>query len=106
MKKIAEQTSHRRLNMEDSEKYKVKIFGDILEALFGAVFIDTGCDLSKTREVFMKLFEPYLYVYGNTQTLMEHPRTEATNFWAKQSLSNIRDHKIAITHLNEIENNR
>jgi dsRNA-specific ribonuclease len=42
--------------MEDSEKYKVKIFGDILEALFGAVFIDTGCDLSKTKDIFMKLF--------------------------------------------------
>jgi dsRNA-specific ribonuclease len=81
--KMAELTTSRRLNMEDLEKYKLKIFGDILEALFGAVFIDSGCNLTKTREVFMKLFEPYLYVYGNPNTTMEHPRTEAINFWTK-----------------------
>jgi dsRNA-specific ribonuclease len=53
----------------------LKIFGDVLEALFAAIFIDSGCDLDKTREVFLKLFEPYLYVYGNTLTTGEHPRT-------------------------------
>jgi dsRNA-specific ribonuclease len=69
--------------MEDSENYKQKIMGDVLEALFAAIFIDSGCDLSKTREVFMNIFEPYLYVYGNPNTTLEHPRTEAMNLWAK-----------------------
>jgi dsRNA-specific ribonuclease len=56
MSRMADLTSLRRLNMEESEKNKMKIFGDILEALFGAVLIDTGCDISRTREVFMNLF--------------------------------------------------
>jgi dsRNA-specific ribonuclease len=61
----------------------MKIFGDVLEALFGAIFIDTGCDISITRKVFMKMFKPYLYVYGNTNTTMEHPRTETKNLWSR-----------------------
>ena len=48
MERMADLTSQRRLNMEDSEKIKLKTFGDILEALFGAILIDTGCDISKT----------------------------------------------------------
>jgi dsRNA-specific ribonuclease len=73
--KLANLTNQFRIDKEDSQDYLLKIFGDVLESLFGAIFIDTGCNLTKTREVFMNVFRPYLYVYGNIETMKEHPRT-------------------------------
>lgn len=85
--------------MEDTQDDNLKVFGDVLEALFGAIFIDTGCNLTETKEIFMKTFEPYLYVYGNIETMTEHPRTETISLWTKQLCSRIRNHKISISHL-------
>jgi hypothetical protein len=45
IKKMAKVTESRRLDKEDSQDYLLKIFGDVLEAIYGAVFIDSGCNL-------------------------------------------------------------
>jgi hypothetical protein len=43
----------------------------------------------------MKLLEPYFYVYGNTEIILEHPRTELIDLWARTPYSNIlKDKKI------------
>ena len=47
----------------------------MLEALVAAVFLDSGGSLKVTQRVVMGLIKPYLYVYGNTETTIEHPRT-------------------------------
>lgn len=105
MKFMAHVTENVRITQEETEVYHLKIFADVLEALIGAVFIDTGCDLKKTREVFMYFFEPYLYVYGNLQTVQDHPKTELIQYWNRFPYGKIHAYPITLTHTNLLEEN-
>lgn len=88
-----------RLNMEDYHDFSHKVFGDVFEALVAAVFLDSGGNLKTTKRVFMNILEPYLYVYGNSENVTEHPRTLVNEKWNKQSFANIKGHQIKISHL-------
>lgn len=81
MKFIAKITKNERISQSETDAYHLKIFADVLEAIMGAVFIDSGCNLSVTYRVFLKIFEPYLYFYGNLATLQNHPKTKVLQFW-------------------------
>lgn len=81
----------------------MKIFADVLEALIGAVFIDTGCDLNETRNVFMNFFRPYLYVYGNLDTVQDHPKTKLIQFWNQFPYGKIHNFPVALNHTNILE---
>jgi hypothetical protein len=52
----------------------------------------------------MDMLEPYLYVYGScVLSKRVHPRTEAIDLWAMDTMANINGHPIKITHLNNEE---
>jgi hypothetical protein len=53
------------------------------------MFIDSGGDLMLTRERFLSVMKPYLYVYGNHDVSSQHPKTLAIDLWAKQPMANI-----------------
>ena len=69
MKFLANITENLKFPQSESEVFHLKIFADVLEALLGAVFIDSGCNLNMTKKVFMNFFKPYLYVFGNMETV-------------------------------------
>lgn len=99
MKRKAEETEPYRVFLENLGNNGLKIFGDVFEALVAAVFLDSGGDLDKIREIFIdRLLRPYLLVYGNLDAIQEHPRTEVINLWGKEPMANIRDHQIKIMH--------
>ena len=81
----------------------MKIFADVLEAIIGAVYIDSGCNLTETHHVFMKIFEPYLYFYGNLETVQDHPKTKLLQLWNQHPYGKISGHPININHTNAIE---
>ncbi len=103
MKLLANLTENERISIEETESFQLKIFADVLEALIGAIFIDTGCDLNKTRDVFMIFYEPYLYVYGNLETVQDHPKTELIQYWNKFPYGKIHGKPIVINHTNHLE---
>ena len=37
-----------------------KVLGDIFESVAGAIFLDSGMDLSKTWDVYYRMMEPYI----------------------------------------------
>ena len=51
----------------------------------------------------MNFFEPYLYVYGNLETVQDHPKTELIQYWNKFPYGKIHSHSIAIIHTNHLE---
>lgn len=105
IKKIEEETMNLRIEQEGLQETSIKIFSDVLEALIGAVFIDSECDMAETRRVIMKLIEPYLYVYGSVASKDSHPRTDAINLLAFDPIGNIRGHPIKISHFSINEKN-
>ena len=70
MKRKAQDTKNNRQNMEDINSYSLKVFGDVFEAMVAAIFLDTEGSLKKTYKIIIKnLLKPYLFVYGNTETM-------------------------------------
>ena len=37
-----------------------KVLGDIFESVAGAIFLDSGMDLSKTWDVYYRMMKPYI----------------------------------------------
>ena len=77
------------------------MLSDVFEALVAAIFLDTGGDLETTHKIIMKLVGPYLYCYGNIETVQIHPRTQTVDQWGKEKFANIKDHPIKVSHLNQ-----
>jgi dsRNA-specific ribonuclease len=69
IKFLANITENLKFPQSESKVFHLKIFDDVLEALLGAVFIDSGCDLNITKKVFINFFKPYLYILGNMETV-------------------------------------
>ncbi len=57
-----------RIDLQIFHGLNHKVLADTFEALIGAIFLDSGGNFERTREVFMRIMEPYLYVYGNIYT--------------------------------------
>jgi dsRNA-specific ribonuclease len=76
-----------------------------LEAIVGAVFVDSEGDMAETRQVVMRLIEPYLYIYGAGATNDSHPRTDAIQLLNNNFIGNIKGHPIKIAHFSNNEKN-
>ena len=93
-----------KITVEDLQSSFLEIFGDVFESLIGAVFLDSLGDLNETKRVIMKILEPYLYLYGGQSLEAQaHPRTTAIDTWANESMANIKDKPIKISHLSNNE---
>ncbi len=103
MRFIAKITENKRISQEETDVYHLKIFADVLEAIIGAVFIDSGCNLTETQRVFMNIFEPYLYFYGNLETVQDHPKTELLQLWNQYPFGKINGYPINTIHTNAME---
>lgn len=66
------------LNQRDIELFEpTKILGDVLEALIGAVYIDSGGDLLTVLETFKFMFCPFiLYVAKHSKHLNHEPKED------------------------------
>ena len=104
MSTLSAQLSNEIISTEDLQTFWLDIFGDSLEALVGAVFIDSNANMRLTQKIVMELLEPYLYVYGSCVLDKKvHPRTEAIDKWALDVMANIVGNQIQITHLTNEE---
>ena len=66
--------------LDELHEYQLKIFGDVFEALVGAVFLDSQ-SIDKTWSVLQKLIMPYVKIYANLETLQDHSRTLLLEMW-------------------------
>jgi len=66
------------LNQRDIELFEpTKILGDVLEALIGAVYIDSGGDLPTLLDTFKFMFCPFiLYVAKYSKQLHHEPKED------------------------------
>lgn len=69
------------LDFDDLSESTLKLFGDIFEALIGAMFLDSE-DLQLTRKVLLEVLKPYMQVYAHSSDeLQEHSRTQLLELW-------------------------
>ncbi|KAF9991726.1 hypothetical protein BGZ65_000176, partial [Modicella reniformis] len=52
-----------------------KVLGDVLESVFGAVYVDSGFDFSEVEGVFERCIKPMLQKHISMATLKGHPVT-------------------------------
>jgi hypothetical protein len=64
--------------------------GDVLEAIIGAVWIDSGCDLNIIHKLYMHLFGPYLELFVTPETYVRNPLSYAYEFVAKEHCQGLR----------------
>lgn len=76
--------SKQALDLDQLSEQSMKIFGDVFESLIGAVFIDSEC-LVTTKEVLLKLMEPYVEKYADLDSLQDHGRTKLLELWNQKS---------------------
>ena len=59
------------IDVEDLHKVQIKMLGDVVEALFGAVLIDS-LSVEKCQEVFYMVLKRHLHQYG--ERARNHPK--------------------------------
>ncbi len=73
-----------QLDFDDLYEHHLKIFGDILESLIGAIFLDCR-DIHCTWQILWKMLEPYVEVYADLNSIQDHSRTKLLELWNSKS---------------------
>jgi endoribonuclease Dicer len=58
----------------------IKVLGDVLEALIGAIFLDVGLDYPKTKETTLRITNRFLMHFTNMETMKKSSRAKLQNY--------------------------